>query len=325
MNEIIANELITHLSDAELKMLKRKIDSVLSGDTIGALSIDSNQINLFSELDSFLKAKGLEGKSLGTIKGYNYIIKKMITYINKPVIYINTEDIRNYLGFLKSTGTVADITLNNDRLAFNSFFEWLEENGYISSNPCKLIKPIKFEKKEREPLDDMEMELLRDVCKTSREKAIIEVLYSTGCRVSELVGLKLMDIDLEKREVYLFGKGKKHRTSYLNARAVLAITKYLKERNFESDYLFCGERSPHNPLSVRSIQMIVKSLGEKAKLTHKVTPHVIRHTTATDALDRGMQIEQVQTLLGHEKIETTLIYAKCNRENVKTNHFKYII
>lgn len=248
----------------------------------------------------------------------------MLKKVNKPVGYIRTDDIRKYLADLKETAQIKDITLDEKRIYLNTFFDWLHTNGYVNSNPCALIKPIHFEKKERDPLNDIEMEKIRAAYSTLREKVIIELLYSTGCRVSELCGLKLNDLNLEQKEVHVFGKGKKHRTVFLNARALVTLQNYLEKRNFKSDYVIASERVPHNNVTPRTIQLVVKALGEKAGIEDRVFPHRIKHTTATDAINRGMPIEQVQILLGHEKITTTQIYAKCSKENLKNSYFKYI-
>lgn len=323
MNEIVLNELLTRMSNAELRTMNSKIEKILNGEIPQEKNLTN--IDIYKEMKDYLKAKTIEGKSKGTLSQYKYNITNMLKKINKPVKYIKTDDIRRYLCELKENNQIQDSTLDGKRISLNSFFEWLKINGYINENPCALIKPIHYEKKEREPLTDIEMEKIRSACKTLREKAIVELLYSTGCRVSELCTIKIEDIDLKAREVHVLGKGKKHRTVFLNARAVVALTNYINNRGFQSDYVIASERSPHNGVTTRTIQIIIKTLGEKAKIAGKVFPHRIRHTTATDAINHGMPIEQVQTLLGHEKVTTTQIYAKCLKDNLKNNYFKFIV
>lgn len=323
MNELMLNELLTRMSDIELRTINSKIEKILNGENIQELNLTN--IDIYKEMKEYLKAKKLEGKSEGTLSQYKYNITDMLKKINKPIKYIKTNDIRKYLCKLKEDNQIQDSTLDGKRIYLNAFFEWLKINGYIENNPCTLIRPIHYEKKEREPLNDIEMEQIRSVCTTLREKAIIELLYSTGCRVSELCSIKTQDIDFKSREVHLFGKGKKHRTVFLNARAIVALNKYINNRGFESDYVIASERKPHNGVTSRTIQTIVKTLGEKAGITERVFPHRIRHTTASDAINHGMPIEQVQNLLGHEKVTTTQIYAKCLKDNVKNSYFKCVI
>ena len=215
--------------------------------------------------------------------------------------------------------------MDGKRLVINTFFEWCRDEGYINKNPCKQIHPIKYEAKPREPLTGIELGLVRDACKTYREKAIIETLYSTGCRVTELVRLKKTDVDFQKGEVYLFGKGNKHRTSYINAKAEVALKKYLFTRMDDTHALFVSERKPHQGLKKTSIEKIVREIGQRSGIGRRVFPHLIRHTTGTDALMRGMTLPELQELFGHVKPETTMIYAKTCRDNIKHNHQRCIV
>lgn len=277
------------------------------------------------EAKEYLVTKKIEGMSEATLRQYHYALKRFFDKVRKPVSLIRTEDLRIYLFQVKEETQMSDRSLENQRVYICSFFRWLMANGYLIKNPCINLKPIKYEKKMREPLTDTEMESLRLACQTYKEKAVVEMLYSTGCRVSELARIKVKDIDLEKREVHLFGKGKKHRIAYLNARAILNIRLLLGNRGYESEYVFSSDRKPHGKLCNRSIENIIGNLGEQAQISGRVFPHRIRHTTATDALRKGMPIDQVQQLLGHEKIETTLEYTKISRDEVKERHAKYIV
>lgn len=321
-NEVILKEIINNMSDAELKSLKKRIDAILEGD-LTELNIDISKINIMEELDDYLNAKKIENKSPGTIKQYGLSLSNMLTHINKPVTLIRTDDIRKYLNYKKVTNKISDTSLENQRVIINTFFKWLKDNGYIQNNPCALIHQIKYEYNPREAFTIEELDQIRKVCASIRDKAIIEVFYSTGCRVSELIGLKLNDINFETREVHLFGKGRKHRISYLNDSAIKAIKEYLPYRYSTSEFLFVTERAPHGPITTtRAIEKKIKALGEKANIAGGAFPHRFRHTTATHLLNAGMPIEQVQMFLGHENISTTQIYAKTEQEKLKNTYLQ---
>lgn len=309
--QIVKTQLIIFLKDFDL--VKRKTELVPLTDPIS------------NELKEYLIAKKLEGLTPASIKHYFNILKNFMLYMNKPVKDITTSDIQLYLYEIERQRAIQGISLQNIQIIIKTFFKWLFINEYIQKDPCARISTMKVERKKRKPLTDIEMEKLRRACRTTREMAIVEVLYSTGCRATELTNLKMEDINFETREVHLFGKGRKHRTSYLSARALITLNDYLQERGFESESIFCSGRKPHQTLSTRSIEKIVKELGELAGIAGRVFPHRIRHTTATDALDKGMELEEVKSLLGHESIGTTLIYTEIHQENVKRNHHKCII
>ena len=245
--------------------------------------------------------------------------------VNKSISCITTDDIRIYLYNFQKNRHVGNRSMARRRLVINTFFQWCTDEGYITQNPCRQIRPIKYESKLREPLTGIEMELIRDACRTYREKAIIELFYSTGCRVSELVTLNKDDIDFRKGEVHLFGKGNKHRLSYINAKAEVALKKYLFTRKDDNEALFVSERKPYNRIKKTGVEKIVREIGERSEVGRRVYPHLIRHTTATDALERGMNVAEVQKILGHEKLDTTMIYAKVCQENVKYDHKRYIV
>ena len=275
------------------------------------------------ELKEYLVSRKIEGASDKTLKQYKLALCRFLYWASKPCKEITSNDIKYFLYNLQQTTGMKDISLDNQRSYINAFFTWLVNNDYLDKNPCRNIKPIKHEKNTRHPLTPVEMERLRSVCKTSRDKAMIEFMYATACRCEEMVNLTLSDINFDTKEVRLFGKGKKERTSYLNARSLVAIQGYLRERGNVSPFLICGLRKPYHKLTTRQIEKIVRKLGDAAGVD--VTPHIIRHTTATDAIDKGMPIEQVRKLLGHESIQTTLIYAETKQNNVKSGHEKYIV
>lgn len=273
----------------------------------------------------YMVSKKIEGRSEGTLKTYDLYLRDFLLTVAKPLKEITANDIRAYLYNFQATRNVSNRSLDGRRLVINTFLQWCTDEGYISKNPCKQIHPIKYEAKIREPLTGVEMELIRDACQTRREKAIIETFYSTGCRVSELAILKKTDVDFRKGEVHLFGKGSKHRISYINAKAEVALKKYLFSRSDDCPALFVTDRSPVRALKKEGIESIVRKIGERSGIERRVYPHLIRHTTATDALERGMNVAEVQKILGHEKLDTTMIYAKVCQDNVKYDHKRYIV
>ena len=273
----------------------------------------------------YLISKKIEGLSVETLKTYDLYLRDFFINIDKPLKELTTNDIRAYLYTYQSLHNVSNRTMDGKRLVINTFLEWCCEEGYIDKNPCKQIHPIKYEAVQREPLSGIEMELLRDACKTYREKAMVELFYSTGCRVSELTRLKRKDVDFQQGEVHLFGKGSKHRTSYLNAKAEVYLKKYLFSRRDNNEALFVSERKPHNSLKKTAVESIIRKLGERSNIGRRVYPHLIRHTTATDALERGMNVVELQRILGHEKLDTTMIYAKICQDSIKYNHKRYVV
>lgn len=273
----------------------------------------------------YMVAKKIEGLSKGTLQTYKLYLEHFLLNVCKPIEEITANDIRVYLYSYQQTRKVSNRTMDGRRLVLNTFFDWCFQEGYISQNPCRQIHPIKYEAKLVEPLTGVELELVRDACRTQREKALIEMFYSTGCRVSEMARLQKADVDFRKGEVHLFGKGSKHRISYINAKAEVALKKYLLQRIDDNPSLFVSERKPYKPLAKEGIEAIIKKIGERSGIGRRVYPHLIRHTTATDALERGMNVAEVQKILGHEKLDTTMIYAKVCQENVKFDHKRFIV
>ena len=273
----------------------------------------------------FFVTKKIEGMSIKTLELYNMILKDFFLRVNKKLEEITTNDIRVYLYQLQQDRHISNATLDNRRTVIHSFYEWAANEGYIGSNPCRNIKPIKYERLKRNPLTGLELEKVRNSCTNLKDKAIIEMLYSTGCRVTELERLDITDINFQTKEVHLFGKGDKHRTSYLNAKAEIAIRNYLESRTDKTPALFVSDRQPHDRLKKEAIERRVRLLGEASSIGRRLYPHLIRHTTATDGLDRGMPVEEIQQILGHANISTTMIYAEVSQKNVKTNHQKCII
>lgn len=276
---------------------------------------------------TYLVCKKIEGLSEQTLATYMRMLRIFFREIRKPAEQITTNEIRVYLFSYQQSRGCSNRSLDKYRSYLASFFSWATNEGYLQRNPMRTIPPIKYEKKPRQNLTQLELEHLRMSCRTPREQAIIEFLYSTGCRVSELSGVKKSDVDWATRSVHLFGKGRKHRTSYINAKAELTLKAYLKTRHDDCDYLFITVRKPYRQLKKDAIEKIVRTISNRAagEMQKHVTPHILRHTTATIALQNGMPIADISKLLGHEKIDTTMIYAHTSMESVQAGHRKYVV
>lgn len=271
----------------------------------------------------YLSSKKLEGLSDVTIKNYASHLKVFFEDVRTAPGEIETNEIRLFLVQYQQKNKISDRSLDKFRQILNSFFDWLLNEEYITKNPCRNIKEIKYEVEPRKSLTRFQLERLRRTCATKRDLAIVDVLYSTGCRVTELINMKFSDVDFNENSISIVGKGKKHNTVYLNTNAQISLNEYLEERKGDSEYLFTSERKPYGQLSSRTIERIFKEMGEK--LGYKLTPHILRHTSATLALQNGMDITQVQKMLGHSSVNTTQIYAETSQEEVAISHKKYVI
>ena len=274
-------------------------------------------------LESFLSAKKVEGCSPRTIAYYRASISKLLKSVGCPVRVIETDDIRSFLASIKESGSVGKVTIDNMRRIFSSFFSWLEEEDYILKNPVRRIHKVRTEFFVREVISDESMETLRDSCTELRDLAMIDLLASTGIRVGELVRMDRKDIDFQERQCVVFGKGDKERLVYFNARTKIHLMKYLASRGDSNPALFVTLTAPYNRLTITGVEARLRSLGRRADM-ERIHPHKFRRTLATRAIDKGMPIEQVQKLLGHVKIDTTLMYAMVNQNNVRNSHRKYI-
>lgn len=271
----------------------------------------------------FITTKKLEGLSKATLKSYTLHLTRFSKIVQKKYEDIDVMDIRRYLAQYSSTG-VKNSTLNTEMTILRSFFSWLENEDYILKSPLRKIKCIKKEKRIRKALTPEEMEMVRINCKTQRDKAMVEFFYSTGCRLDEVYKLNKVDIDWNRSQVNVIGKGNKERTVFLNARAKVHLWRYIESRKDKNEALFVGLRSPHNRLCHRGYQKIFNDLGERAGITKSVHPHLLRHTTATTAVNNGASIQSVQKMLGHTDPGTTQIYADLNTEEVQMNHRKFV-
>ena len=274
-------------------------------------------------LQAFLAAKKIEGCSEKTVHYYQSSVEKLFVNVVKNVTDMTTNDIRNYLAENQRLRNLSKVTIDNLRRIFSSFFAWLEDEDYIAKSPVRRIHKVKTDSLVKEVLSDEQLEQLRDSCTTKRDLAIIDFLSSTGIRVGELVKLSREDIDFHERQCVVFGKGNKERVVYFNARTKLHLQQYLNERTDSNPALFVSLNSPHSRLTISGVEVRIRKMGQALSMP-KVHPHKFRRTLATMAIDKGMPIEQVQRLLGHVRIDTTLHYAIVNQNNVKLAHKKYL-
>ncbi len=274
-------------------------------------------------LQAFVSAKKIEGCSDKTLHYYQSSIEQMFASVEKSIVDMTTNDIRCYLSNYQTRRNLSKVTIDNLRRIFSSFFSWLEDEDYIPKSPVRRIHKVRTDSLVKEVLSDENLEILRDNCSEIRDLAIIDLLSSTGMRVGELVKMNRDDIDFQERQCVVFGKGNKEREVYFNARTKIHLKRYLESRTDTNPALFVSLSAPHNRLSISAVEVRLRNLGRKLNIT-KVHPHKFRRTLATMAIDKGMPIEQVQKLLGHVRIDTTLHYAMVNQTNVKLAHRKYI-
>lgn len=274
-------------------------------------------------LNDFITAKRVEGCSEKTIKYYDSTIKNALKVLKKPIKQIVTEDLRTYLANYQKNSSCSKVNLDNIRRILSSFFSWLEDENHIMKSPVRRIHKIKTIKTVKETYTDENLEILRDNCTQIRDLAIIDLLNSTGMRVGELVKLNIEDINFNERECIVFGKGDKERRVYFDARTKIHLQNYLDSRSDDNEALFVSLIKPFNRLNISGVEIRLRELGRKLNM-NKVHPHKFRRTLATKAIDKGMPIEQVQQLLGHQKIDMTLQYAMVNQNNVKISHRRYI-
>lgn len=277
-------------------------------------------------VETYIVSKKISGLSDKTLYLYMIVLTDFFRTVQKKPENVSVADIRVYLYKYQKEHGISNRTLDCRRTIICGYFNWMAAEEYICKNPAVNIEPIKYERKHKKAMSQLDLEKVRSSCETKREKAIVEVLYSTGCRVTELERLNISDVNFEAKEVYLFGKGDKHRTSYLNAKAEVALKDYLDERTDNNPALFVYDRKPHERLKKSGIEFLIRKMMKRTSgVTTHVTPHVFRHTTATTALDRGMSIVDVSRLLGHRRLDTTMEYITANSNSVKSNHQNYVI
>ncbi|PST35441.1 integrase [Faecalibacillus intestinalis] len=327
MNEIIKNmilqEMITHLTDNQYEELNRILVKVLSNYKIEEIKNEESDKTNQNYIDSFLSAKRLEGCSEKSLKYYKSTIEIVLNSIDKSIKNITTNDLRNYLTEYQEKHGSSRVTIDNIRRILSSFFSWLEDEDFIIKSPVRRIHKVKSASVIKETYSDESLELMRDSCDNLRDLALIDILASTGMRVGELVLLNKDDINFNERECVVFGKGDKERVVYFDARTKIHLQNYLDSRNDDNKALFVTLKKPFNRISIGGIETRIREMGRKLNI-NKAHPHKFRRTLATKAIDKGMPIEQLQKLLGHQKIDTTLQYAMVKQSNVKIAHKKYI-
>ena len=291
------------------------------------LNTQNNQTYPYTNIeymDMFISAKRIEGCSERTLAYYKATIEHMLSIIVVPLRQVQTDNLRAYLAEYQSINNCSKTTVDNIRRNLSSFFSWLEAEDYIIKSPIRRIHKIRTGSKVKETLSEECIERLRDSCLHIRDLAMIDLLYSTGIRVGELVNLNIGDINFEERECIVYGKGNKQRKVYFDAKAKVHLKRYLEQRNDYNDALFVTLDSPFERLKISGVEIRLRKLGRLALLDQRVHPHKFRRSMATRAIEKGMPIEQVQKLLGHQQIDTTMHYAMVNQSNVKISHRKFI-
>ncbi len=332
MYEHFRNEVLIRLSD---ELDGDKLDAVAK--VLDAVSTDYEFSKKCTDLivyedhmpklvEMYLVCKKIEGLSDKSLYNYGLHLKNFFTQTKKAPEEVAPNDIRAYLYVYQKQHGISNRSLDKIRQVINGFYQWLQDEDYVQKNPGKVVSKIKYESKPRTALTQMELEYIRRACRTARERAIIETLYSTGCRVSELINLKLTDVDFETKKVHLLGKGSKHRESFMNAKAEVAIKEYLEIRVSNDNHLFVSERAPHGAIGKAAVEKIVRDIASRIAGNEKnITPHVFRHTTATTAIQNGMPVQSIQLMLGHSKIDTTMIYAHTNVKTAQDQHSRSVI
>ena len=320
INDVI-QAMMPHLNCNQIRLLNDVLVASLCGKEIR--SVVEDKIDEASLIDSFISAKRVEGLSEKSLHYYQKTIETMNRQVNKPIQEISTDDLRSYLSYYQEQNKSSRVTIDNIRRILSTYFSWLEDENYIIKSPIRRIHKIKSATVVKEVYSDESLERMRDNCSSIRDLALIDILASTGMRVGELVLLNRKDIDFQERECKVLGKGNKERIVYFDARTKIHLLEYLNVRKDDNEALFVTLNAPFNRITIGAIELRIRNLGKELKID-KAHPHKFRRTLATKAIDKGMPIEQLQVLLGHKRIDTTLQYAMVNQANVKASHKKYI-
>ena len=318
----VVQGMLPYLNNAQTEKLQEVLAHALFGYEVAKTDKDEN-VSEQNLVGLFLAAKRIEGCSEKSLKYYESTIMAMLDELHKEVKQIDTDDIRSYLTEYQARKKSSKVTIDNIRRILSSFFSWLEDEDYILKSPVRRIHKVKTGTNIKETYSDEALELMRDSCTELRDLAMIDMLASTGMRVGEMVLLNREDINFNERECVVFGKGDKERIVYFDARTKIHLQNYLHSRTDNDPALFVSLQTPHNRMSIGGIEVRLRQLGKRLGL-NKVHPHKFRRTLATMAIDKGMPIEQLQQLLGHKRIDTTLQYAMVKQSNVKIAHRKYI-
>lgn len=319
----VMQQMLQCLDNAQMKQLRQSMEQILCRYDVTVAKVKPEEDDSNDLISMFISAKRIEGCSEKTLKYYQTTIDALVSSLGKNVRQILTEDLRTYLTEYQKRKQSSRVTIDNIRRILSSFFSWLEDEDYIIKSPVRRIHKVKTASSIKETYSDEDLEKMRDNCEELRDLAIIDMLASTGMRVVEMVLLNREDIDFSERECIVFGKGEKERIVYFDARAKLHLQEYLESRLDDNSALFVTLRGPHKRLQISGIEHRLREIGKRLNI-QKVHPHKFRRTLATMAIDKGMPIEQLQRLLGHQRIDTTLQYAMVKQSNVKTAHRKYI-
>ncbi len=323
ISEVI-QQMLSYLDNVQIQRLQKVLENTLFDCEITAQTKNRGAVEDNTKLiDDFVSAKRIEGCSEKTLKYYRTTIEKMVVSIDKGIRHIQTEDLRSYLTDYQNKNQSSRVTIDNIRRILSSFFSWLEDEDYILKSPVRRIHKVKTAINIKETYTDEDLEKMRDSCTELRDLAMIDMLASTGMRIGEMVLLNKADINFNERECVVFGKGDKERIVYFDARTKIHLQNYIDSRTDDSPALFVALRSPHERIKIGGIESRLREIGKQLDIK-KVYPHKFRRTLATMAIDKGMPIEQLQQLLGHKRIDTTLQYAMVKQSNVKLAHKKYI-
>ena len=315
--------MLPYLDNAQMKQLEQAMENVLQNYEITGINTGFAEEDNQTLLDAFLSSKRIEGCSEKTLKYYRTTLETMLASLEKNVRRVFTEDLRNYLTEYQNRNQCSKVSIDNIRRILSSFFAWLEDEDYIVKSPVRRIHKVKTATCIKETYTDEDLERMRDNCENLRDLAIIDMLASTGMRIGEMVLLNRRDINFSERECVVFGKGDKERVVYFDARTKLHLQEYLEGRQDKNPALFVSLKAPYERVKIGGIETRLREIGKKLNII-KVHPHKFRRTLATMAIDKGMPIEQLQRLLGHQRIDTTLQYAMIKQSNVKIAHKKYI-
>lgn len=321
--EEVMQHMLYYLDNAQMKQLRQVMEQALCRYDVTELEMMPEEDDSHTLIARFVAAKRIEGCSEKTLKYYKTTIDTMVISISKSVRHIHTEDLRTYLTEYQNKKQSSRVTIDNIRRILSSFFSWLEDEDYIIKSPVRRIHKVKTASSIKETYSDEDLEKMRDNCEELRDLAMIDMLASTGMRVGEMVLLNRDDINFTERECVVFGKGDKERIVYFDARAKLHLQEYLNSRTDDNSALFVTLRAPHDRIQIGGIEHRLREMGKRLNIP-KVHPHKFRRTLATMAIDKGMPIEQLQRILGHQRIDTTLQYAMVKQSNVKMAHKKYI-
>ena len=318
----VQRQMLPYLNNAQLKQLQGVLEGVLSSVELSRSECKVEKAKV-DTVACFINAKRIEGCSEKTLSYYRQTIVSMLSGIDKEPQEIATEDLRKYLTEYQTSRKSSKVTIDNIRRILSSYFSWLEDEDYIVKSPVRRIHKVKTAKVIKETYTDEALEIMRDNCCNVRDLAMIDLLASSGMRVGEMVALNRDDINFNERECVVFGKGSKERIVYFDARTKIHLRNYLESRTDACSALFVSLTAPHDRLQIGGVERRLRELGKRLNLP-RVHPHKFRRTLATSAIDKGMPIEQVQQLLGHQKIDTTMHYAMVKQQNVKLAHRKYI-